>query len=392
MTNFCFYALSVLLYQTYRHSVQSFLRHSSSSVQRWSENRRFLSVMSTESTETEKSSPLKQLKVLSYNIDGLNNAEDELQERMMYILGIILSQSPHVIHLQEVVPQALTSLYRTLQKNGYECSINPTDRTSLMSLGGYFTLSFVKKDIPNLTQLMFQRQSFTTPQSQSQQGRYIQKTTFQINDIKYMFINCHLESCGTAFKSAESSTRQAQLRVMLDQIMSWQTEGPGIVAGDTNLRNPEATAVLKGYPSIVDVAERVIAGAGGKGAVKVPNTWICPGKPSVQCRFDRFYYNNHPSLIMKDVVIVGQEPLLSDDTRCGYLTPSDHYGLLTTFDIAATSNSIATEARSETDKAEETANAKIAVVRRSADDRGADQRPLKRQKREIKSTDVIDLT
>jgi exonuclease III len=332
------------------------------------------------------------VKLLSYNIDGLNDCLEELGERMMMIVSMIVSEDPHVVHLQEVVPAVVPLITKALLRQDYICSENFQNP---VRLGPYFTLSFIKKQSA-FKNIEFQRISYSTKESQSTQGRDILLSRLYIHDIPFFFINCHLESCGTAFRSPQSLIRQAQLKTLLSMIRthSQSTKGYGILSGDLNLRDTEANYVLKefssaaAHPQIIDFVEHCeqrqsqqqsqsnlnqhqpsqkplphsksksssSSSSSSTPAVKLPPTWTMPGKPSVQCRFDRCYYTSSissnetihstpsspsTSLQPESYRLLGTEEVFPSESRSGYATPSDHFGLVLEFNLILPATTVA---------------------------------------------------
>lgn len=300
---------------------------------------------------------MPKVRLLSYNIDGLNDCKEELVERMMIIMGLIISEDPDVIHLQEVVPEALKLILQALHKQDYLCSDQFFSMESILLLGPYFTLSFVKKR-SYFKNISFQRIPFTAKYAQSEQGRDIIRTEFQIINYEqqtFTFFNTHLESCGTPFRSRQSQIRQEQFRNLLSMIKSCQT-GNAILSGDLNLRDNEANYILKEFnKEIIDVIQEMelkktgpVSSKGNlySSAPPLPITWVMPGKPEVQFRFDRCYYlkkdtnangsnkSQIPLLTPVSYMIVGNEDILDEGAKCGYLTPSDHYALLIEFALS----------------------------------------------------------
>jgi exonuclease III len=305
------------------------------------------------------------LRLLSYNIDGLNNSTDELYERISLVIGIVISENPDILFLQEVVPSILVLLVSTFVRQGYKCS---ETTSSVKSLGPYFTLVFVKTSIPALSNIQFQRLPFTYKDSLSYQGRDILLTTLQFKSpcetIKaYHFLNTHLESCGTAFRSNESTIRQAQFRELLSMVRSFYSEKNeiAVIAGDLNIRDSEANYVVKqlNVDKIEDIAlmeQKKLAIAENNSSKKrsssssssvrssIPSTWFMPDKSSVHCRFDRCYYYNEPSLVaFSGYRLIGGDEVLDESTACGYRTPSDHRGLVIDFQLFSPSAEVKNE-------------------------------------------------
>jgi endonuclease/exonuclease/phosphatase family metal-dependent hydrolase len=271
------------------------------------------------------------LKVLSYNIDGLN--EHSIPYRTQVILGMILSQSPDVIQLQEVVRESFALLRSSLDANGYVCSgISP-------QFAHYFIMTALKKS--RFSQHRFTLEEFRGAAT-SQQGRLLLVTRAKLDGaFDCLLVNCHLESTGAAFKSPESQTRVAQLQQGLHLLINHDPHGPSLLSGDLNIRDQEASYVLKGFPlhhdshdsRIVDIAKVL-----QRGRSPLSPTWVMPGNPKVSWRFDRMYIPTdipsiYPRWRVERLDVVGSDDIADEDDGAPYPTASDHRGLLATFHV-----------------------------------------------------------
>jgi exonuclease III len=250
------------------------------------------------------------IKLLTYNIDGLNPIE--IGYRAQVIIALIMSEDADIIQLQEVIPETYHLLRSALQAQGYASSgFIPFH---------YFTMTLVKT--ATFATFSFERIEFNS-EATSQQGRSILKTTVSTLDgYSLVFLNCHLESTGVAFKSPESFTRQAQLRAGLDIILQTHTSNTGIalLSGDLNIRDKEADAVLKQFSSIADLSPKPPS-----------NTWFLPHNDKVQYRFDRIYGHNSLCTQISEFRLIGCDPILDSSSGSSYLTPSDHRGISIAF-------------------------------------------------------------
>lgn len=274
------------------------------------------------------------VKLLSYNIDGLN--EFETLYRTNVILSNILNEDPDVVHLQEVILPTYGMIKSTLEEKGFVCS------SAQENCCHYFTTTLVKGS--RFTNINFEVEEFRG-KATSRQGRTLLQThaTF-LDSLPCLFVNCHLESTGTAFKSPESFTRVEQLRQGLSLVAS-HVKGPALLSGDLNIRDQEAALVLGERVSstsqraeeIIDVGGVLDTGKDGK--AKPRRTWFLPGNDKVSCRFDRIYINN-PSVkpsattfIPLSYDVIGGKRVFGPGQGASYLTASDHRAMIATFEV-----------------------------------------------------------
>jgi endonuclease/exonuclease/phosphatase (EEP) superfamily protein YafD len=267
------------------------------------------------------------LRLLTYNIDGLNPVN--LLYRTHHALALIISEDPDVIQLQEVVQETASLLSSTLSCNGYACLSEPS-----LGMCHYFTMTFFRKDKFNNARM---RRAPYSGAATSQQGRDSLQLELQYNGTELLFVNCHLESCGVAFKSAGSTARVAQLRSGLQQLKDHASTGPAILSGDLNIREPEAAAVTGAFVG-------QIADASSGLEKKPSNTWYMPGPSRYSARYDRVYYNTTCGLISTSFKVIGGEDIYPSGSEVEfgsseplpYRTVSDHRGLVVTFQFTTT--------------------------------------------------------
>lgn len=401
--------------------------------------------MSTSSSSSASdTSDSSHFKILSYNIDGLNDCQDEVMERTFLIIALILSQNPDIIHLQEVIPRQFSTLLSSFNAQGYQCSEGDITQQRSLLLRPYFTLSFIKRNHPAIQKIAFERIAYEEKDKElkSFQGRDLLLLQCHINNYPFLLVNAHLESCGAAFKSPQSIIRQAQLKMGLQFLENFhkpeeeskkgeeRREKFGFLMGDLNIRDSEATHILKGFSQtskshrLIDVAEEFLKKKTHlseekeshhnafekmtfKKKPKHPtpaSTWIMPGKPEVSCRFDRCYYlgghSEKSNLELLQFSLIGNEEVFDPlQSKSGYGTPSDHFGIVVEFTIKnglkqpeeGEKNAIQKAFESNPQKDNQQVDNKInsgqdLIIEK--DDQGED-RPLKRSK---KTPEVIDLT
>jgi exonuclease III len=323
------------------------------------------------------------LKLLSYNIDGLNDFQ--VQFRTSLILGMIVSENPDVIHLQEVIPETYQYLSNALAQNGYQSS--PPEQFP------YFTATFVKTTSFNT--ITFDTVDFVD-KARSRQGRNIRQLKAAINGLELMFLNCHLESTGKAFKSPESSARIHQLEQALDLLVKHPSGG--MLSGDLNIRNPEASFVLKEFKtnrrSDIDIMDVAMQLEGSQ----LSYTWSRPSEEGgYSARYDRIYIVPSSMLVKFEPVsykLIGGDDLFSLDEGAPYTTPSDHRGLVMSFHVISLQNSpdslsnqesVASNTMSEPKKKKRSKEENLL----GDDSRHSDNQKLKKSK---SNGEIIDLT
>jgi endonuclease/exonuclease/phosphatase family metal-dependent hydrolase len=190
-----------------------------------------------EASSASASAGQQELKLLTYNIDGLN--PDDLNYRTNCVLGIILSEMADVVLLQEVVTATAPPIILTLQKNGY-ISFHQYDDPA--SLAHYFTLTFVRKsslDPVSPSDLSHTTTTTTTVRripfvgaGLSGMARDLLLLRVRLHGADWLIANCHLES----YKE-NKEIRVAQLQQGLEELVRHAGgTGPAVLAGDLNIR------------------------------------------------------------------------------------------------------------------------------------------------------------
>ncbi|XP_050401717.1 tyrosyl-DNA phosphodiesterase 2 isoform X2 [Patella vulgata] len=269
-------------------------------------------VVSPPATTTVNDTEPHRLRVLSWNIDGLDKLN--LESRTKAVYEKIKAENPHVVFLQEVVPpseamiRANCSDYRFI--SGY-----------VHGSFQYYSAILLKKDF--LTKFD-SSDIIQFPGSIMGRNLLIAKAT--IKGIKFSFMTAHLESC-----KEHSKERMEQLRSAFKKVKEFEKDRTVIFGGDLNIRDTEI-AKMNGIPeNIFDLWEVT----GKRPEAKF--TWDMNrndnnefgGQFKPKCRFDRLYIKHSIPRTVNPVYfeLVGLERL----KNCQRFA-SDHWGLLTHYD------------------------------------------------------------
>ncbi|GAB1609208.1 tyrosyl-DNA phosphodiesterase 2-like [Argonauta hians] len=250
----------------------------------------------------------KRIRVLSWNIDGLDT--NNLKARTKAVCQVIANEKPHVVFLQEVVPDSLAVLEKYCP--GYHVGVSGDT--------GYFTATLLKEgDVRVLTEEV-------SPFFTSVMCRSLLISECVIKGVAVVLINTHLESM-----ASHGSERCRQLSLLLKRAQDVEKERSVIFGGDLNLRDKELSQVGGLRKKMVDMWEAT----GSRPEAK--NTWdtsrndnkVMPSKFQPKCRFDRIYLRSADPRTLKPVYfeLVGLERL-----PCRRFA-SDHWGLLSHLDI-----------------------------------------------------------
>lgn len=251
------------------------------------------------------------LKVISYNVDGLN--ERQVLERAIFSAHFIAEENPDVICLQEVVFATKQIFIKYFTSLGYVHS-------SGESSTHYFTLTFVRNTFT--VREMFARDF--TGEGLSSMGRNMNILVIALNAINFLIINTHLESC-----KENSFTRKSQFKAILQKLIDF--DGPALLCGDLNIRDDEVKFVQKalGISLGKDIIDAWIVNGRNK---EDETTWTLYNDPNIMSkiyRFDRMLYNNKNSLQSKSFRLIGKAllpPPISSPA-------SDHFGMSSLFEI-----------------------------------------------------------
>ena len=299
------------------------------------------------------------LRVVSWNVDGLDDANDAAR-RAREICALLLvaprpepepaasgvqalpRQLPDVIMLQEIVESTMPIFRSRLGAGGYEC-VSDSNPSAAPTGGSYFTSMFLRRR--SLRLLSARRVPFPNsrmgrdlletrctllagslaqelPRGHEQQGQ-----EHDVGDagchagLELTFLTSHFES-----EKSQAQQRCAQFRELLTQLQR-DDGGVCVFGGDTNLREAEAKAELARVSN-----EAVLDGwvaAGADPAVRF--TWDLALNDNKsfdgfrpRARYDRFFYS------AGSVAAVPAAPKFSllGTSRLGMgCFPSDHFGI-----------------------------------------------------------------
>lgn len=249
------------------------------------------------------------IRLMSWNIDGL--CEKAKQKRTQAVCDIINKESPHVVFLQEVIPETLDILTK-------RC---PTYHVIEAANEEYFTAVMLKVGVVQV------KASKVIPFTNSLMLRTLQKIECTVKGVKFLLMTSHLEST-----KEHSKERKNQLKIALQHLVNASHDETVLFGGDLNLRDQEIKDI-QGLPDEVFDLWQV---TGSRKEAEF--TWDMSrnsnlewkGKFKPRCRFDRIYIRHcRPKSVVvpKYFELVGLEKVPS----CG-LFPSDHWGILSHFD------------------------------------------------------------
>lgn len=248
------------------------------------------------------------LKLVSWNIDGLN--DKEIQARTLSICNALNGLEPDVVFLQEVVPSIVEVVKKHLSRYRY---IPGDDK-------GYFAVTLInKKSVKYISHSI-------VPFTSTQMDRHIVCVEATFNGFPLVLMNTHLESMAYS-----SQVRSIQLRKCFRRCMKEPSDRTVIFGGDLNLRDSEVASVGGVPDGMLDVWEA----CGSSPATR--HTWDMSVNDNLdfggeqakpKCRFDRVYVrpSQPPVLVPASFLLTGKERL-----QHGGCFPSDHWGLVCCF-------------------------------------------------------------
>jgi len=262
--------------------------------------------------------PFQVLRVLSWNIDGLDTEHGDLVQRTIQAVSDIVDAAPTVVFLQELIMPTLNLIRRLLHPLYHILSNrNPP--------GEYFTAILLLKKRVKLT-----KDVKIVPFPNSKMARELLNVECEVDDFPVYLSTSHLESLKDC-----SDERKEQLKIALERLASASTNKIGLFGGDCNLRDAEVNPVTKGLTA---------AGLG-----KFPDAWESAGKPDdakftwdlrrnnnaqmpgasfvPRCRFDRMYFRGTTNPC-KNFKLVGTKKV----EGVGRF-PSDHFGIMMEWDL-----------------------------------------------------------
>ncbi|NXU53524.1 TYDP2 phosphodiesterase, partial [Turnix velox] len=245
--------------------------------------------------------------LITWNIDGLDPRN--LKERARGICSYLTLYNPDVVFLQEVIPPHLD----LLQMRASSYTIIPGN------IDGYFTVIMLKKSRVKL----LKHEIIPFPTTSMMRNLLIVHVSISGNELCLM--TSHLEST-----KDHSKERVKQLQIVLNRMQEESESTPVIFGGDTNLRDSEVTKLGNLPKNIMDIWEFLDK------PKHCHYTWDTHSNTNLDApykckmRFDRIYFRpptEESNIIPRSMDLIGLEKL-----DCGRF-PSDHWGLLCTFDL-----------------------------------------------------------
>lgn len=269
------------------------------------------------------------MKLLSWNVDGLG--ETHVEDRARAALNTIVTQTPDLIFLQEVVSQNHNIFLEGLTAAGYQCKLQPPRSSP------YYTMCYIK--VSSVDFIGAQRLAYSG-EAVSGMMRDIIKLDIKFKGHILSCLSSHLESTAQMSKQ-----RTAQL-VQLTEI-ACGCQHPALIVGDLNMRDKEAEEAVFRYREAL-VTRNLSPYVGLNDAYFHFNkpkdariTWVPPNSPNSfsGCRFDRIYHNCDRAMQYTSLKLVGQNKIFGLG-----MTPSDHFGLVVgigLLDVSTATTSIA---------------------------------------------------
>ena len=261
------------------------------------------------------------LKVLSWNVDGLDEDEETLEIRTNAVIDTIQHRSPHIVYLQEVIAESL-SLFTAKLGSQYSIHVSETcDKAST-----YFPAILVAKTCPRLCS---DGHVTTYDFPDTTMGRHLLRLFVTICGIHTALFTTHLESLKDFSKK-----RKRQLKTCFEFITEENsTFGRScIFGGDLNATDQEIEDV--GLPaSFVDTWEA----CGRKEEDRYTrdpsaNTNGSRFQSKMKFRLDRLYLSL-PSDRDRTFNPVSFELIGKERVKDSRKFPSDHWGIFLTLHI-----------------------------------------------------------
>ena len=272
-------------------------------------------------------------RLLTWNIDGLD--ERNTLARTRAVCTFVEAKLPHVVFLQEVIPDTMREIVKRLE-HVYDCYSPPDPPVT------YFVAILVRTAVVK-TRGPMQCHNFES----SSMGRHLLQLPISYAGIDIELFTSHLEST-----KGGSKERMRQLKFVFDIVAQKCSDNPDIsclFGGDLNLRDNEVSRI--GLPQgMLDVWEAVGSPASKKFTwdLRVNDNldWKFPNRPSA--RFDRLFLMRglHEGLKVPEFKDLGLEEQDREDkdtrfelvgkvrlSKCGNRFPSDHWGIWAEFII-----------------------------------------------------------
>ena len=268
--------------------------------------------------EEEETGPGLNLRLLSWNIDGLDGRDTNT--RAGAVCDFILERKPHIVFLQEVIPSTLGLLHTRL---GSHYSIHVSHRLTFQ----YFPVMLVTK---RNRRIVVDGSLGVFDFDGSTMGRHLLQLFVKVCGVPLALYTTHLESMKDFSRERKDQLSQCFEFIKEQNELFSRT---CVFGGDLNLRDEELKAVGGPLPNMVDVWEACGGGEEDRYTWDIANNdninWKYPNKP--RCRFDRLYLcpGNGPFVKMQSFELVGKERL----PRIGRF-PSDHWGMWSVFEVS----------------------------------------------------------
>ena len=260
------------------------------------------------------------LRLLTWNVDGLN--ETGLEARARAVVAEVVASRPDVVLLQEVVAANAAILRGGLAAAGFSWHDGGAGRKF-----AYHVVIALR----SASARMRPGSGELTEFGDTAMGRHVVRLDADVSGVHVRLLTSHLESTGDA---ACSARRVAQFSELLLELSTSDAELT-LFGGDTNLRDAEAKearARMLGANagSVPDAWEALGSAPATRWTWDTGTNKNCGIAASIKCRFDRVFYAAPRGGRATSMQLLGLQrvPALG-------LHPSDHYGILTEFQLTA---------------------------------------------------------
>jgi tyrosyl-DNA phosphodiesterase 2 len=260
----------------------------------------------------------EELRVLSWNVDGLDSMEDDVTDilgRTLWIVKTINERRPHVVLVQELIDFNLNIFKETLGR-AFHIYLQKDPKQP------YFVGIFVHKATVDV---VGEPADIPFPTSKMGRGALGLKVEIKGNNKIYECITCHLESLRES--SGERSNQLAIVDSHIRQSLRREKDIRIILGGDLNIRENEVPSEWKRKDCWVLSGRNPDNEYTWDLMLNDNATMPHGGKP--RCRFDRFYVfsNEEDDKYVKSFSLVGKERV----EGLGRF-PSDHFGIMVSLD------------------------------------------------------------
>eukprot|EP00092_Neocalanus_flemingeri_P029009 GFUD01031493.1.p1 GENE.GFUD01031493.1~~GFUD01031493.1.p1 ORF type:complete len:329 (+),score=76.10 GFUD01031493.1:176-1162(+) len=270
---------------------------------------------------------LEVFSVLTWNIwFGSRSKWDRKEDRWNYLLDIVVEKDPDVAAFQECTEDFLAVVERHTEfKQSYKVVNKASTSTD------YFVMLFVKKDLEIVA-------SKTIKFPVSYLGRNCESVTVRKEKSLFRLGTSHIESYETV-----PGVRQQQLNTIFNALLKWSNNIEMIfVLGDFNFGDCDKDEKAVEESGFGDTW-RIVHGDDPGFTFDMQRNWMKKrhegNKENYRSRLDRILYLEPQPInwVPKECLLLGTETMKgTGGTESGIplseLFPSDHFGLLATFD------------------------------------------------------------